>query len=190
MQEVVVKYMQRVLQKSNVPRFSYGRGLLRGDGGPNILFFTYLFGDDALVISFLQDAKLIRNQILCDTCGRYVVQRWPHMLWWISLAMFHEEWIDESKFSRRKCHRGHPVKDHWVFGGVDSESGKTILVPVQDRTAKTFWPLYVNGSNPAQGTWVIAGVCTTISDSWVTSNALSTTKSTSGILSPAHTQIQ
>ena len=74
-QEVVVKYMELLQQKSYVPRFSYGSGLLRDDGGPNRLFFTYLFRDDALAISFLHDAKLIRNQVLCDTCGRYVVQR-------------------------------------------------------------------------------------------------------------------
>ena len=35
MQQVVVKYMERVQQKSYVPRFSNGRGLLRDDGGPN-----------------------------------------------------------------------------------------------------------------------------------------------------------
>jgi hypothetical protein len=31
--------------------------------------------------------------------------------------------IDESKFGRRKHHRGHPVKGQWVFGGVERESG-------------------------------------------------------------------
>jgi hypothetical protein len=66
MQEVVVIYMERVQQKTYVPRFSYGHGLLRDDGGPNRLFFTYLLGDDALAINFLQDAKLIRSQVLCD----------------------------------------------------------------------------------------------------------------------------
>jgi hypothetical protein len=64
-QEVVVKYMEPVQQKRYVPRFSYGRGLLRDDGVPNRLFFTYLLGDDALAISFLQDAKQTRSQVLC-----------------------------------------------------------------------------------------------------------------------------
>jgi hypothetical protein len=45
--------------------------------------------------------------------------------------------IDESKFGRRKYHRGDPVKGQWVFGGVERESGKTFLVPVPDRTADT-----------------------------------------------------
>jgi hypothetical protein len=37
--------------------------------------------------------------------------------------------IDESKFSRRKFHRGHPVRGQWVFGGTERESGRTFLVP-------------------------------------------------------------
>ena len=45
--------------------------------------------------------------------------------------------IDESKFGRRKYHRGHPVKVQWVFGGVECDSGRTFLVPVLDRTADT-----------------------------------------------------
>ena len=49
---------------------------------------------------------------------------------------------DESKFGRRKYHRGHPVKGQWVFGGVERESGKTFLVPVQDRTADTLLTRY------------------------------------------------
>jgi hypothetical protein len=61
-----VKYVERVQEKTNVPRCSYGRGLLRDDGGPKRLFFTYLLGEDALAISFLQDAKLIRSQVLCE----------------------------------------------------------------------------------------------------------------------------
>jgi len=40
--------------------------------------------------------------------------------------------IDESKFGRRKYHRGHPVKGHLVFGGVERESGETFLVPIKD----------------------------------------------------------
>jgi hypothetical protein len=60
-QQVVAKYVERVHEKPYVPPFSYGRGLLRDDGGPNRLFFTYLFVDDALAVSFLQDVKLIRS---------------------------------------------------------------------------------------------------------------------------------
>ena len=72
LQQVVIQYIERLQLKSYVPRFSYGRGLTRDDGGPNTLFFAYLFRDDALAITFLQDAKLIRSQVLCDTCGRFM----------------------------------------------------------------------------------------------------------------------
>jgi hypothetical protein len=42
------------------------------------------------------------------------------------------------KFGRRKYHKGHPVKGQWVFGGVESETGKMFLVPVTDKTADTY----------------------------------------------------
>lgn len=32
--------------------------------------------------------------------------------------------IDESKFGRRKYHRGHRVEGQWVFGGVQRETAK------------------------------------------------------------------
>ena len=46
--------------------------------------------------------------------------------------------IDESKFGRRKYHRGHAVEGQWVFGGVEREFRKTFLSPVRDRPADTF----------------------------------------------------
>jgi transposase-like protein len=65
--------------------------------------------------------------------------------------------IDESKFGRRKYHRGHPVKGQWVFDGVERESGKTFLVPVPDRTADTFMDVFT--------AWIETGT-TIISDCW------------------------
>jgi hypothetical protein len=35
--------------------------------------------------------------------------------------------IDNSKFGRRKFHKGHAVKRQWVFGGVESKPGKIFL---------------------------------------------------------------
>ena len=72
LQQVVAKYVQRVKEISFVPVFSYGRGLLRDDGGPNRFFFTFLFCDQALAIALLQEVKLIRSEVLCDTCGRFM----------------------------------------------------------------------------------------------------------------------
>ena len=31
--------------------------------------------------------------------------------------------IDESKFGKRKCHRGHRVEGQWVFGGIEEGLG-------------------------------------------------------------------
>ena len=70
--KVVGEYVQRLQGMSYVPPFSFQRGLYRDDGGPNRLFFTYLFCDKALAIRFLQDVKLIRSQVLCEFCGRFM----------------------------------------------------------------------------------------------------------------------
>jgi len=65
--------------------------------------------------------------------------------------------IYESKFGKGKYGRGHPVKGHWVFGGVEGESGKTFLVPVPDRTAETLMAVI--------DAWIEPGT-TVISDCW------------------------
>ena len=58
--------------------------------------------------------------------------------------------IDESKFGRRKHGKG----EQWVFGGVERESGKTFLVPVEDRTADTLMDVISDWIEP--GTTVIS----------------------------------
>ncbi|XP_065642327.1 uncharacterized protein LOC136073956 [Hydra vulgaris] len=45
--------------------------------------------------------------------------------------------IDESKFFHCKYHRGQWCSGHWVFGGVERNSGKCFLVEVPDRSAET-----------------------------------------------------
>jgi len=65
--------------------------------------------------------------------------------------------VDESKFGRRKYHRGHPLKSQWVFGGVERESGRTFLVPVPDRTTDTLVAIIRD--------WIEPGT-TAISDCW------------------------
>jgi transposase-like protein len=70
--------------------------------------------------------------------------------------------IDESKFGRRKYHRGHPVKGQWVFRGVERESGKTFLVPVPDRTADTLKAVIAAWIEP--GTKVINDCCVAYRD--------------------------
>jgi len=35
--------------------------------------------------------------------------------------------IDESKFGKRKYHRGHPVEGAWVFGGIQRSDGSVFM---------------------------------------------------------------
>jgi hypothetical protein len=70
MKEVVREYEVRLRRMQHVPRFSYGRGLLRDEGRPNRLFLTFLFTDQVVAIRFPQDVGLLRSQVQCNTCGR------------------------------------------------------------------------------------------------------------------------
>lgn len=49
--------------------------------------------------------------------------------------------IDESKFGKRKYHRGRRVDGVWVFGGIERGSRKCFLVTVEDRSAATLIPI-------------------------------------------------
>lgn len=50
--------------------------------------------------------------------------------------------IDESKFGKRKYHRGHRVEGVWVFGMVEITSEKRLfLTTVPNRTASTLLPI-------------------------------------------------
>jgi len=65
--------------------------------------------------------------------------------------------IDESKFGRRKYHRGHKVEGQWVFGGYERETGKCFMIPVENRTAETILAIIKD--------WIKPGT-TIISDCW------------------------
>lgn len=41
--------------------------------------------------------------------------------------------IDELKFGKRKYNRGHSVEGKWVFGGVERETGRCFMLPVDSR---------------------------------------------------------
>lgn len=47
--------------------------------------------------------------------------------------------IDESKFAKRKYNRGRRVEGQWVFGGVERESGKCFMIPVEKRNRTTLF---------------------------------------------------
>ena len=65
--------------------------------------------------------------------------------------------IDESKFGKRKYHRGHKVEGQWVFGGIEEESRRSFMVAVEKRDEKTLLPLIQRH---------IAEGSTIISDCW------------------------
>ena len=71
--------------------------------------------------------------------------------------------IDESKIGRRKYHRGHHVEGQWVFGGIDRQTGKVFLVPVEKRDQETLIPLIKS--------WILPH-STIISDCWKAYNVL------------------
>ena len=49
--------------------------------------------------------------------------------------------IDESKFGRRKYHRGRVVEGQWVFGGICRETKECFVVPVSSRDKATLLPI-------------------------------------------------
>ena len=49
--------------------------------------------------------------------------------------------IDESKFGKRKYHRGHRVEGQWVFGGIESDSRKCFMAIVEQRDEATILPI-------------------------------------------------
>ncbi|CAI6355836.1 unnamed protein product [Macrosiphum euphorbiae] len=71
--------------------------------------------------------------------------------------------IDESKFGRRKHHRGHRVEGQWVFGGYERETGNCFMIPVENRTAETLLVIIKD--------WIKPGT-TIISDCWRAYNTL------------------
>jgi len=67
--QVASEYEERLRMCEYVPRFSYGRRVLRDDGGPNRFFLIYLFYEQSLGIQFLKDIGLLRSKMQCNTCG-------------------------------------------------------------------------------------------------------------------------
>jgi predicted ferric reductase len=52
--------------------------------------------------------------------------------------------VDESKFGKRKYHRGHKVEGVWVIGGVERTASRSLFVAVvPDRSAPTIKLIYV-----------------------------------------------
>ncbi|CAC5405116.1 unnamed protein product [Mytilus coruscus] len=71
--------------------------------------------------------------------------------------------IDESKFGKRKYHKGRQVEGQWVFGGIERDSKKSFFATVENRTKETLLKLIKDNIKP--GT-------TIISDCWKAYNCL------------------
>ncbi|GFX63703.1 putative transposase-like protein, partial [Trichonephila clavipes] len=65
--------------------------------------------------------------------------------------------VDDSKFGKRKYHRGHYVEGQWVFGGDERDPRKQFLVAVHNRTKQTLMEIIME--------WIEPGT-TIISDCW------------------------
>ena len=72
--------------------------------------------------------------------------------------------IDESKFGKRKYHRGKRVDGVWVFGGIERESRRSFFQIVEDRSADTLVPIIKH--------YILPGT-TIISDCWKAYSTLS-----------------
>ena len=62
--------------------------------------------------------------------------------------------IDESKFGKRKYHRGKRVEGVWVFGGIERDSKRCFFEIVENRSTKTLIPLIKKYIKP--GTQIIS----------------------------------
>lgn len=62
-----------------------------------------------------------------------------------------------SRIWQTKDHRGHRVERQWIFGGVERESGKCFLIPVEFRDKETLLTIIKQ--------WILPGT-TIISDCW------------------------
>lgn len=62
--------------------------------------------------------------------------------------------IDESKFGKRKYHKGRKVDGVWVFGGIERDTKNCFFTCVADRTAETLTEIIKNNIKP--GTTIIS----------------------------------
>jgi len=64
------EYEERIRRCQYVTRLSFGRRMLRDDGGPNRYFLMYLFCEESMAVQYLKDIGLLRSKMQCNTCGR------------------------------------------------------------------------------------------------------------------------
>ena len=80
--------------------------------------------------------------------------------------------IDESKVGKRKYHRGHRVEGQWVFGGIEEDTRKCFLVPVEDRSEATLLPIIREWIEP--GTLIVSSPG--LKQNWIYSDVIELNK--------------
>lgn len=109
-----------------------------------IIIMTYCWACDLPQQQMLREADIARPNTAVDWCNflREECEQW--------ISNNSEEIggmdaageaivveIDETKYFHRKYHRGAWREGHWVFGGIERQSGRCFLVEVPDRRAVT-----------------------------------------------------
>ena len=67
------EYEERIRRCQYVTRLSFGRRMLRDDGGPNRYFLMYLFCEESMAVQYLKDIGLLRSKMnftYRTTCSR------------------------------------------------------------------------------------------------------------------------
>ena len=123
-----------------------------------ILKLAYLWTRQTRVTTAAREVKVTESVAIDwfnfyrDVCGQYFLD---HPITIGGPGKVVE--IDESKFGKRKYHRGRSVEGHWVFDGIERGSRESFMMVVPDRSKNTLMPIITQYIRP--GT-------TVISDEW------------------------
>ncbi|GBN04149.1 hypothetical protein AVEN_119016-1 [Araneus ventricosus] len=122
---------------------------------PEVLIFTYLWVKktsnvwivDEMNVSELTvvDWKSFRREV----CVNMIIRGSKKLG-----GVGHVVEIDESKFGKRKYHKGKRVEGKWVFGGIERGSKEGFFCVVEDRTAETL--IEITKKYVAPGTTVLS----------------------------------
>jgi len=109
-----------------------------------IILLMYFWAHDAPQTTMAHETGIERDETIVDWCNfcRDICETWVEEngeeiggMTDQGEAIVVE--IDETKYFRRKYHRGQWREGHWVFGGIERGTGRCFLVEVPNRTAAT-----------------------------------------------------
>ena len=119
-----------------------------------IVKLMYLWTRQTRVTSAAKEAKVSErvavdwHNFFRDVCGQYFI---GHPISIGGPGQVVE--VDESKFGKRKYHRGRHVDGHWVFGGIEQGSRDAFMMVVPDQSKNTLMPIITQYIRP--GTTII-----------------------------------